>query len=153
MVTPFTFYVSHQCTFHALFLIAWLADGDSLMCFIVTMGRQIAKMFYTFSLWGSLFLIIGNILCKTEALRIQRVASPLFMQSVHPEFSRHIFSGHAVSMINAHHCRSIPDPPSFSSGQISPCTYQQLSKRPIIIACIDICTNKSSALAGQLSFF
>ncbi len=42
--------------FHALFLIAWLADGDSLMCNIVTMGRQIAKMFSTFSLWGSLFL-------------------------------------------------------------------------------------------------
>ncbi len=30
-------------TFHALLLIAWLADGDSLMCYIVMMGRQIAK--------------------------------------------------------------------------------------------------------------
>ncbi len=36
--------------FHTLVLIAWLADGDSLMCYIVTMGRQIAKMFSTFSL-------------------------------------------------------------------------------------------------------
>ncbi len=44
-------------TFHALFLIAWLADGDSLMCCIVRMGRQIARMFSTFSLWGSLFLM------------------------------------------------------------------------------------------------
>ncbi len=35
-------------SFHALFLIAWLANGDSLMCCIVTMGRQIAKMFSTF---------------------------------------------------------------------------------------------------------
>ncbi len=26
--------------FHALFLIAWPADGDSLMCCIVSMGRQ-----------------------------------------------------------------------------------------------------------------
>ena len=30
-------------SFHALFLVAWLADGDSLMCCIVRMGRQIAK--------------------------------------------------------------------------------------------------------------
>ena len=37
-------------TFHALFLMAWLADGDSLTCCIVMMGRQIAKMFSTFSL-------------------------------------------------------------------------------------------------------
>ena len=103
-------------TFHALFLIAWLTDGDSLMCCIVTHSpdgltewnwnsklrlmhwlynsnqkycktdstekdklswnleslclhkyngdkfvrvqcRQIAKMFSTFSLWGSLFLM------------------------------------------------------------------------------------------------
>ncbi len=41
----------------AVFLIAWLADGDSLMCCIATMGRQIAKMFSTFSLWGSLILM------------------------------------------------------------------------------------------------
>ena len=27
------------------------------MCFIVTMGRQIAKMFSTFSLWGCLFIM------------------------------------------------------------------------------------------------
>ncbi len=44
--------------FHALFRVAWLADGDSLMCCIVMMGRQIAKMFSTFSLWGSLFLML-----------------------------------------------------------------------------------------------
>ncbi len=44
--------------FDALFLIAWLADGDSLVCFIGMMGKQIAKMFSTFSLWGSLFLMI-----------------------------------------------------------------------------------------------
>ncbi len=37
-------------SFHALILIAWLADEDSLICYIVTMGRQIANMFYTFSL-------------------------------------------------------------------------------------------------------
>ena len=37
-------------TFHALIPMAWLADEDSPMCCIVTMGRQIAKMFYTFSL-------------------------------------------------------------------------------------------------------
>ena len=37
-------------SFHALFLIAWLADGDSLMCCIVIMGRQIAKMFSISSL-------------------------------------------------------------------------------------------------------
>ncbi len=39
-------------SFHTLIPIAWLADGDYLMCCIVMMGRQIAKMFYTFSLWG-----------------------------------------------------------------------------------------------------
>ena len=44
-------------TFHVLFLIAWLAGGDSLVCYIVMMGRQIARMLYTFSLWGSLFLM------------------------------------------------------------------------------------------------
>ena len=49
------FGVKHKNTFHALFLIAWLADRDSLMCCIVRMGSQIAKMFSTFSLWGSLF--------------------------------------------------------------------------------------------------
>ncbi len=37
-------------TFHAYILIASLADGDSLMCCIVMMERQIAKMFSTFSL-------------------------------------------------------------------------------------------------------
>ena len=37
-------------SFHALFLIAWLVDEDSLMCHTVVMGRQIAKMFPTFSL-------------------------------------------------------------------------------------------------------
>ena len=36
--------------FHALFLIVWLSHEDSLICCIVTMGRQIAKMFCTFSL-------------------------------------------------------------------------------------------------------
>ncbi len=35
-------------SFHALLLIARLADGDSLMCYIVTMGRQTAKMFLYF---------------------------------------------------------------------------------------------------------
>ena len=34
-------------SFHALIPIAFLADKDSLMCCIVPMGRQIAKMFYT----------------------------------------------------------------------------------------------------------
>ncbi len=47
-----------QGSFHALFLIAWLADGDSLMCCIVMIGRLIARMFSTFSLWGSLFLML-----------------------------------------------------------------------------------------------
>ncbi len=37
-------------SFHALILIAWLADGDTLVCCIVMMGRQIAKMFSTFTL-------------------------------------------------------------------------------------------------------
>ena len=37
-------------TFHALIPIAWLADEVSLMCYTVTMGRQIAEKFYTFSL-------------------------------------------------------------------------------------------------------
>ncbi len=45
--------------FHALIPIAWLADEESLMCYIVMMGRQIAKMFSTCSLWGSLFLIVA----------------------------------------------------------------------------------------------
>ena len=36
--------------FHSLFLIAWQVDGDSLVYYIVMMGRQIAKMFSTFSL-------------------------------------------------------------------------------------------------------
>ena len=36
--------------FHALIPIEWMADEDSLTCCIVMMGRQIAKMFYTFSL-------------------------------------------------------------------------------------------------------
>ena len=44
-------------SFHGLFLGAWLTDGDSLMYCIVMMGRQIAEMFYTFSLRGSLFLM------------------------------------------------------------------------------------------------
>ncbi len=37
-------------SFQTLLLISWLADGDSLMYCIVTMGGQIAKMFSTFSL-------------------------------------------------------------------------------------------------------
>ncbi len=37
-------------TFHAPLLIVWLADERSLMCYIVIMGRVIAKMFSTFSL-------------------------------------------------------------------------------------------------------
>ena len=28
----------------------WLADGDSLICCIVTIGRQFSKMFFTFFL-------------------------------------------------------------------------------------------------------
>ncbi len=36
--------------FHPFVLIAWLADGDSLTCYIVMMGRLIAQMFSTFSL-------------------------------------------------------------------------------------------------------
>ncbi len=43
-------HVNFTKSFHILFLIAWLADGDSLMCCIATMIRQIAKMFSTFSL-------------------------------------------------------------------------------------------------------
>ncbi len=45
----------HQ--FHTLFLIAWLADGDSPMCCIVMMGSRIADMFSTFSQRGYLFLM------------------------------------------------------------------------------------------------
>ena len=41
---------SIKATFHAFIPIAWFADEDSLVCCIVMMGRQIAKMFYTFSL-------------------------------------------------------------------------------------------------------
>ena len=48
---------SNSVPFHALFLIAWLPDGVSLMCCIVMMWRQISKMFSTFSLWGCLFLM------------------------------------------------------------------------------------------------
>ena len=54
--TPLVFLVQNN-SFHALFLIAWLVDVDSLMCCIVTMGRLIAKMSPTFSLWGYLFLM------------------------------------------------------------------------------------------------
>ncbi len=46
--------------FHPFILIAWLADGDSLMCYIVTMGRLIAQMFSRFSLWGCLFIMVYN---------------------------------------------------------------------------------------------
>ncbi len=49
-----------------LLLIAWLTDGDSQMCYIVMMGRQIAKMFSTFSLWGFLFLM--EIRCLTAGV-------------------------------------------------------------------------------------
>ncbi len=44
-------------TFHPFILIAWLADVDFLMCYIVMMGRLIAQMFPTFSLWGCLFIM------------------------------------------------------------------------------------------------
>ncbi len=40
--------VANWHSFHALFLITWLADGDSLMCCIAMMGRQIAKISSTF---------------------------------------------------------------------------------------------------------
>ena len=40
----------HVTPFHALIPIVWLADEDPLMCCIVTTGRQIAKMCYTFTL-------------------------------------------------------------------------------------------------------
>ena len=46
--TPFL--LPRPLTFHALFRIAWLADGDSVMCSTVMMGWQIAKMFSTFPL-------------------------------------------------------------------------------------------------------
>ncbi len=59
--------------FHALFLIARLADGDSMMCCIVTMGRQIAKMFSTFSLWGSLFLMACS--CIWVTLQTVKISS------------------------------------------------------------------------------
>ena len=55
--TNFLWFSYKATTFHSFFPIAWLADGDYLMCCIVTMGRQIAKMFSTFSLCGSLFLM------------------------------------------------------------------------------------------------
>ena len=47
---PFYKYLLDSDSFHAHILIAWLTDEDSLRCYIVTTGRQIAKMFYTFSL-------------------------------------------------------------------------------------------------------
>ncbi len=37
--------------------VAWLADVHCLICCIVLIWRQIAKMFSTVSLWGSLFLM------------------------------------------------------------------------------------------------
>ena len=37
-----------EIAFHTLFIIAWLADGDSLMCGIVMKGRQNSKMLCTF---------------------------------------------------------------------------------------------------------
>ncbi len=39
-----------QGAFHAIILIAWLADEASLMCYIVMMGSLIDKMLSTFSL-------------------------------------------------------------------------------------------------------
>ena len=70
MVTPIFAFIrrakmSHDKPFHVIILIAWLADEASLMCNIVTMGRQIAEMFSTFSLRGCLFLmIIGDDPCE-----------------------------------------------------------------------------------------
>ena len=49
--------------FHPFTLIAWLADGDSLMCYIFTIGRLIARMFSTFSLWGCLFIMPHSAEC------------------------------------------------------------------------------------------
>ncbi len=53
---------SYFLSFHPFILIAWLADGDSLMCYIVMMGRLIAQMFSTFSLWGCLFIMCNNLI-------------------------------------------------------------------------------------------
>ncbi len=51
MVTPY----------HSMHLspYPWLADEDSLTCCIVMMGKQIAKMFFTISLEGSLLLMLS----------------------------------------------------------------------------------------------
>ncbi len=53
-ISGFIFYVHcrmlSQTGFDVIPKHAWLTDGDSLMCGIVMMGRQIAKMFSTFSL-------------------------------------------------------------------------------------------------------
>ena len=69
-----------RSSFHALILIAWLADGDFVMCYIVTMGRQIAQMFSTFSLWGCLFLMFvyswPNELLNRSVVFWARVGNP-----------------------------------------------------------------------------
>ena len=46
--------------------MVWLADGDSLKCCIVTVGRWIAEMFSTFYLWGSLFLMRDVSACMSD---------------------------------------------------------------------------------------
>ncbi len=56
----------NENTFYAVIPTAWHCNSNSVsiycytnwpVCCIVTMGKQIVKMFYTFSLWGSLFLM------------------------------------------------------------------------------------------------
>ncbi len=45
----------------------WLADGDSLMCYIVRMLRLIAQMFYLFSLWGFRLVLLNLCTSKLHA--------------------------------------------------------------------------------------
>ncbi len=50
LLLPMNPHTVNRTTVQGLFLIAWLADGDSLMCCIVMIGRQIAlDVLYIFS--------------------------------------------------------------------------------------------------------
>ena len=66
------------------FFVASLAGGDSLMCCIVTIWRQIARMFSTFSLWWSLFLMpYGNIISCYQSGWSERVSCVLWTSPFH----------------------------------------------------------------------
>ena len=104
--------IGRRISFHALFLIAWLADGDSLTCSIVMMGRQIAKMVSTFPLWWSLFLMCSNslnFLCglsmtlKQSTQKFKHVIHVLIeLLTLTDYYSVHL---HIQFMINhQHHC-------------------------------------------------